>query len=196
MTAKRLYEDDKAYGDHSHLLDALAGWVKGACFITKERPTEDSRLDVVLSADRYGDALLKQGDAATALEQYEISLAEARILAEELPSAVYCRNAAIMLRKVGKAHAKSDNYFGAKSCFREAIDFRQRVLSFSDTDADRKEIAIDQKELSNAEEELFKRYGIPKSQKEDTPPASEEAPAEEGKKKKPSFFRRLFGTKE
>ena len=216
--AKQVYEDGRKLENTAHALSALSLWVKGACFTVEKNPMAANRLDVVLGADRYGDALLKVGESALALEQYELALSYARSLAEDEPTATYCRNLCIMLRKVGNAHAKSDNHFGAKTCFKEELLWRRRTFALSKEKKDEEEIVKTRKNLSDTEGELNRRYGIPLSPPEayeaewedgqstaqltdkatkDTP--SEGTPVEDAcdrtKEKKPSLWARLFGKK-
>ncbi len=191
--AKKLHESAKALSDEEAHEFALQKWVEGAVGMQEIHPDEDTQLNIVLSADRLGDVCEARGDITEALESYELALTHAEALAKEHGGVTYFRNAAIMYRKIGKQHAKGDNHFGAKNCFKAELDYRLRVSALSDTEADKNDLEAAEKRFAEEEEKLFTLYGIPK-----TPPVEERAElpdepkAEKETPPKRSFFSKLF----
>ncbi len=199
--AKKLHESATALSEKEARVFALQCWVKGAVGMQEIHPDEDTQLNIVLSADRLGDVCEARGDITEALESYELALTHAEALAKEHGGETYFRNAAIIYRKIGKQHAKGDNHFGAKNCFKAELDYRHRVSALSDKEADKNDLAAAEKSLAEEEEKLFTLYGIPKTPPPEPPaeppaePSAEppfEVKAEEETPKKHSLFARLF----
>lgn len=143
----------------------LAAWTKAAVFLAKEDPSEEHALEVVLAADRLGDAYGNKGDAASALEQYETALVYAEEMAQDTEETAFLRNAAILFGKVGSKHAAADNHFGAKNCFLKECEYYEKTFARSGKDSDGTALEKAEKSLEASEEKLFTLYGIPKSEK-------------------------------